>query len=622
MAALLTAVPSVAAQDVPDSLFVPALGARSLGMGAAVALSGEVSCGAHNPALLAFTTPWRTTVDYRHLSSRVQALSLYTVNDYSRRGLTYGVGVDFVRANRRVWPRTPSVVRNWRVQATLGLAHQLSNGVALGGALKPARWKLYREDDSSIEMDLGVAYPTRWRDIDFVVGAVARDILGAEVSRRGGDTALDVSVLLGVTGHYFSGDSLWEATLAADLEAVEQDYVGSPQGRFRVGGELAYLQSDDLRLSGRVGHDGEHVTLGLGVDYRFISIDWAKTAWAKWGHGQALSVSINPLEFWDWFGTTTGTAGPAVQWRDSLPVYRQEEYSDYDQAAGRQLDRQQFDSALVLYHKAHIFADSPEEQARAEGGIARAQDGLDRQRAAAVSARLDSVMTQAQGAVADSIYGQMLAEADSCLEQRDYACALDRLNTIPPDHPAGEQADELRARVLRARDRDIAIDLVEGDSLERENRLREALDKYNGILRLQPNNEGAAKGKERVQNRDDARLLVARALDLYEKNARVAAQGAIDSALKLDPSFQNVRDFLVTTFPNFANTISLEEIQRDSTVYDYYIQGLRFRSNHEYQQAVDAFSMVLKSYPNCPEVREVYKEALSMYNLSRRDSTP
>ncbi|MCK4462239.1 MAG: hypothetical protein KAW46_10570, partial [candidate division Zixibacteria bacterium] len=374
------------AQEAGDSLNLPALGARALGMGGtSVASTGNLSTAASNPALLTYMTPRHLALDYRYLSARVQGLSIYAVNEYARRALMYGIGLEGIRADRRSWPGSQSTSRNRTFQPTLGVARLMSERVAVGASLKPSWWRLYREDDFTVEMDLGVAYPTRWRDIDIVVGAVARDILGAEVSRLGSDTALDISVLLGVAGRYYTTDSLWEATLAAELEAVERDYIDDPQGRFRLGGELANYKYDNIRLAGRLGYDGEHVTIGLGFGWRFVTLDWAKTAWKKWGCGQAVSLSINPQEFWSWFEGKLGAQTPTMNWRDSLPIYRGEEYDHFDRSARDQFDAGQYDTAYVLFHDARVFADSSQQVARADSGIVRSRLALDRLRAKADS---------------------------------------------------------------------------------------------------------------------------------------------------------------------------------------------------------------------------------------------
>lgn len=616
---------SATAQDVADSLYLPAMGARALGMGgASVASSSDLSCAAGNPALLAFMIPWGVAVDYRHLSARVQGLSIYAVNDLARPKLTYGLGIDAVRADRRVWPRTPSVMRNWTAQVTLGVAHLVSDRVAVGAALKPARWQLYGENDNTIEMDMGVAYPTHWRDIEIVAGAVARDFLGSEVTRRGSDTALDVSVLLGLTGRYFFGDSLWEATLAADLEAVERDYINDPQDRFRFGGELTCYKWDDIRPAVRLGHDGERVSFGLGIDYRFVSIDWAKTVWTKWGHGQAVSVSIDPRGFWDWFEETIGAFNPLVSWRDSLPIYRSEQYHRYERAAREQLEAQRYDSAAVLYQSARVFADSSQQLASADSALAVLRAALDRlstEAEAMMLAALQDSLLQREREFTDTKHRQLLVQADSCLMRRDYESSLDLLVLVLAEDTANAEALDLKSKVERARELEVVFSLVLADGAEKDEQLGKALEAYSRILELDSTHAEGDRGRRRIESKLDARRLVGRALRRYEQSDLAGAMVAIDSAVGRDPSLQRVRDFLEITYHTQSDTISLDEIAQDTTIYVYYIQGLQHRSNHAYQQAMEAFSKVLRVYPNCAEVKKVYDEARELYNKLVQDST-
>lgn len=613
------------AQEAEDSLYLPALGARALGMGGtSVTSTHNLSTAASNPALLTYLTPRHSILDYRHLSTRVQGLSIYAVNEYAERELMYGVGLDWIRANRRSWPRSQSTSRNWTFQPILGVARLVSERVAVGASLKPSWWKLYREDDFTVEMDLGVAYPTRWRDVDIVVGAVARDILGAEVSRLGSDTALDISALLGITGRYYTTDSLWEATLAAELEAVERDYIDDPQGRFRIGGELACYEYYDIRLAGRVGYDGEHVTVGLGFGWRFVTFDWAKTAWRKCGHGQAVSLSINPPEFWSWFEGKFGAHTPTVNWRDSLPIYRGEEFDHYGSLARDQFDAGQYDTAYVLFHDARVFADSSDHVARADSGIVRSRLALDRLRAEADSVLrvtlLDSLLHK-EREFTDSMYLLLLSQADTCFRRRDYQCALDLLDMILSENPANTEALNLKGDVQKGRDLEIVFSLVLADSAEREKLLGKALEAYLRILQLDSTHTDGATGKERIEDKLEAQRYARRALQLYEQGYPAAAQTAFDSAVVKDASLQSARNFMVGTFSIQADTTSLDDIEKDSTVYPYYLSGMDFNRKKEYQQAIDAFNEVLKYYPNSPAVLKEINEARQMLLRSRQDST-
>ncbi len=622
--AILLGSSHLRAQDAEDSLYLPALGARALGMGGtSVASTHDLSTAASNPALLIYMTPWHSALDYRHLSARVQGLSIYAVNEYARRELMYGIGLEGICADRRNWPGSQSTSRNWTVQPTLGVARLVSERVAVGASLKPSWWKLYREDDFTVEMDLGVAYPTRWRDVDIVVGAVARDILGAEVSRLESDTALDISVLLGVTGRYYTTDSLWEATLAAELEAVERDYIHDPQGRFRIGGELACYKYNDIRLAGRLGYDGEHVTFGLGLGWRFVTLDWAKTAWKKWGHGQAVSLSINPPEFWSWLEGKFGAHTPTVNWRDSLPLYRGEEFDHYGRSARDQFDAGQYDTAYVLFHNARVFADSSHHVALADGGIARSRLALNRLRAEADSVLrvtlLDSLLHK-EREFTDSMYLVLLSQADTCFRRRDYQCALDLMDMILSENPTNAEALNLKGDVQKGRDLEIVFSLVLADSAEREKLLGKALEAYLRILQLDSTHTDGATGKGRIEDKLEAQRYARRALQLYEQGYPTAAQTAFDSAVVKDASLQSVRNFLVGTYSVEADTTSLDEIEKDSTVYPYYLSGMDFNRKKEYQRAIDAFNEVLKYYPNSPAVLKEINEARQMLIRSRQDS--
>ncbi|MDH3891973.1 MAG: hypothetical protein OEV49_12905 [candidate division Zixibacteria bacterium] len=610
---------SVSAND--DSLFVPSLGARSQGMGGTgVASTYDLSPAFGNPALLALGSPWNTALSFRHPSRRVQDFSLYANGQCPRKEYTWGVGLDAVKASRRMWPGRTSAVRNWRIQGTMAVARRVYDELVAGIALKPARWRLYGEKSTSLEADLGLAYPTRWRDVDFVVGAVVRDLLGSEVTRRDHDTALDVSALLGVAGRYFADDSLWEFSAAVNLEAVERDFVADPQGRFRIGGEAATHRWEGYRLAGRLGHDGEHFTFGLGFGWRFLKVDWAKTAWTKWEHGQNLTVSIDPLGAREYLYELFGEKAPLVNWRDSIGVYRLEQFTHYDSSAkassdAAYYDTTQYDETRILYHNARVFADDDDQIARADRGIANSEEALDRWKFVADSlireTHLDSLL-KAERNLTDSQHRELLSRADTCFRHRDYICALELIDMVLAKDSANPEALSLRSDVEQGRELEIVFSLVLADTAERENLLGRALEAYVHILYLDSLHEDGQTGKERVEERLAIRRFVDRAVRAYQAGQMAKASMAFDSAAALDPNLKGLQNILSGFNTNAADTTSLDVIRADTSAYRLYEQGLEFNRNQEYEKAIEVFNKVLKKYPNSPAVTKERDQALLM----------
>ena len=618
---LLLGFPIVSVSANDDSLFVPAVGARSQGMGGTgVASTYDLSPAFSNPALLAFSSPWNTAFSLRHPSSRVQGISLYANGECPRKDYTWGLGLDAIRAEHRIWPDRMSAVRNWRVQGTMAVARRVYDELAVGIALRPARWRLYGEKSTSIEADLGLAYPTRWRDIDIVVGAVARDLLGAEVTRLDHDTALDVSALLGVAGHYFTRDSLWELSLGVDLEAIERDFVADPQGRFRIGGEAAWHYFDEYRLAGRLGHDGEHLTFGLGFDWRFLSVDWAKTAWTKWEQGQNLTVSINPLGVREFLDEIFGQTTPTVYWRDSIGVYRLEQFTHYDSNANvtfdaAHYDTTKFDDARILYHNARVFADDSSQMFHSDSGIARSQAALDRWKFVADSLVRETHLgglLQAERNLTDSKYRQLLSQADTCFRHRDYVCALALIDLVLTEDSTHAEALSLKSDVEQGRNLEIVFSLVLADTAERENLLGRALEAYLHILEMDSLYADGVAGKRRVDNRLATQRYVDRAMRAYKGGQIAKASAAFDSAAVLDPNLIGLQNLLSGFNTNTADSTSLDEIKSDTAAYLLYEQGLEFNRSQDYEKAIEAFNKVLQKYPNSPAVIKERDQALLM----------
>ena len=618
---LILGVPFMSASATDDSLFVPAIGARSQGMGGTgVASTYDLSPAFGNPALFAFNSPWNTAFTYSSPSSRVQGISLYTNGEYKRRDVSWGVGVDAIEAKSRRWPNRLSVFSNQRVQLTVAAARRVYDELAVGVSLKPARWRLYSENTTSLEADLGLAYPTRWRDIDIVAGAVVHDLLGAEVTRLDQDTALDVSALLGVAGHYFTKDSLWELSAGIDFEAIERDFIADPQGRFRIGGEAAWHHFEKYRIAGRLGHDGEHVTFGLGVDWRFLRVDWAKTAWTKWSHGQNLTVSIDPLGAREFLREFFGQATSIANWRDSIGVYRLEQFTQYDNIANATFDAAQYDStryddARISYHNARVFADSTAQIARADSGIVRSEKILARWEFVSdsiVRATHLGGLLDAERHFTDIKYRELLSRADTCFRHRDYVCALELIDMVLVENPDHAEALSLKNDVEQGRNLEIVFSLVLADTAERENLLGRALEAYLHILDLDSTNSDGVTGKKRVDSRLNTQRYVDKAMRNYKAGKISSASAAFDSAAALDPNLKGLQNLLSGFNTNTADSTSIDEIKADTAAYQLYEQGLEFNRNKEYEKAIEAFNNVLQKYPNSPAVIKERDQALLM----------
>lgn len=618
---LLLIVSTTSASANDDSLFVPALGARSHGMGGTgVASTYDLSPAFNNPALLAFSSPWNTAFSYSHPSRRVQGISLYTNGECSSKNYSWGLGVDAISASRRTWPGRASAERNWRVQGTMAVARRVYDELAVGIALKPARWRLYREKSSSIEADFGLAYPTRWHEIDIVAGAVLRDLLGADVTRRDHDTALDVSALLGVAGHYFTKDSLWELTVGVDLEAIERDFVADPQGRLRIGGEAAWHRFAGYRIAGRMGHDGEHFTFGLGLNWRFLRVDWAKTAWTKWEHGQNLTVSFDPLGAREFLQGIFGEGAPTVNWRDSILVYRHEQFVHFDSSAETMAETARFDTsrfaeARILYHNARVFADDDSQVSRSDSGIARSQAALDRRKFVADSLDRETHLgglLEGERNRTDSKFRQLLSRAVAYLRDLDLAEAQTLIDVVLAEDSGNVEALQLKSDVDRQRAVEIVNSLANAEKAEFENYLGRALEAYLYIIEMDSLHSDGVAGKRRVENRLATQRHVNRAMRAYKAGRIAAASLAFDSAAALDPTLIGLQNLLSGFITSPADSTSLDDIRSDTAAYRLYEQGLEFNRNQEYEKAVAAFNKVLEKYPNSPAIIKEREQALLM----------
>ncbi len=315
--------------------------------------------------------------------------------------------------------------------------------------------------------------------------------------------------------------------MGIDLEAIKRDFVDDPQGRFRIGGEAIWHRFAAYRLAGRMGYDGEHFTFGLGFDWRFLSVDWAKTAWTTWGHGQNLTVSIDPLGAREFLYDVFGESGPDVNWRDSLRVYRLEQFTHFDSSANATFDAAQdnttrVDEARILYHNARIFADDDDQIARSDSGIARSEEVLEGWESAAdsiVRANRLGGLLEAERRLTDSYHRELLIRADTCFRHREYVCALELIDMVLGEDPTNDRALRLKSDVEQERKTEIvsrrapadstSLDDIKGDSaiyalyeeglaFNSSKQYQKAIEAFNKVLQKYPNSPAVIKERDQA----------------------------------------------------------------------------------------------------------------------------
>ena len=626
-AILLLGLGSAAAQEMDDSLYLPALGARALGMGGTgVASTSTLSATLLNPASLAYFSFWETSIDYRRLSRLVRGGSLQGVIPCKPYSTIIGFSVDGIQANRRQRPGTLTVERNWLVQYSAIGARMIKPGLSVGATIKYYRSQLFGSKDGAFNSDVGMVYqlPSQVFRFESKIGVVLRDWIPTSVERRGHDTTFDFSALAGISGRRFFRDSSLQLGVALDIEAPKREFVDNSFGVVRMGVEIIRLLSSDIQVAARSGTDFHQWTLGAGIRWRYVQLDWAKVLpfdGSDFSNAHTFSLMANCRQVYE---AIFEGRGALMNWRDSLPIYRGEEFDHYGSVAKDQFDAGQNDTAYVLFHNARVFADSSQQVARADSGIVRSRLALDRLRAKADSVLrvtlLDSLLHKDRE-FTDSMYLLLLSQADTCFRRRDYQCALDFLDMILSENPANTDALNLKGDVQKGRDGEIISSLGAADSAEREKLLGKALEAYLRILQLDSTHTDGDVGKGRIDNKLEAQRYAGRALQLYDQGYPAAARTAFDSAVGKDASLQSVRNYLVAAHSVRADTTSLDDIEKDSTVYPYYLSGMEFNREREYQRAIDAFNEVLKYYPNSPAVLKEINEARQMLIRSRQDST-
>jgi len=181
--------------------------------------------------------------------------------------------------------------------------------------------------------------------------------------------------------------------------------------------------------------------------------------------------------------------------------------------------------------------------------------------------RLDSALTY---------YQRALDQAELFYAKAYYPAALDMLQLVFEIDPNHFAARRLKDDIDDAMQESVAASLKVGSEAVMQGDQVRAIEAYQHVLYLDPDNAEAIKGKQDVAiNLDIARHLNV-GIDLFKAGRYAEAR----------KQFQLV-----------LSAKTLEKIQRDSDIWQLYLDGLRHMRNQDYQKAIDVWEQVLDAYP-------------------------
>lgn len=589
-AVLLLVGASVLAGDAGrESPFSIGAGARSLGMGAGfTGLANDASAIYYNPAGL-------PGLDYQEVSFMHASLVEGTIYDvaswvYPLAGHT-GLGVGFMRLGTRDIIRRVNFVEQgtfdyatW--QFMLGYGRSLLPHVSVGATFKIASQTVGGTSDFGIGGDLGLKAKI-YRNLS--VGVMLRDLIPPRFKLDSANEAMPRSVQAGISlDELRLGKSLGLST-TFDLETF--DHRDS-----RVHAGLELVAYDHYAV--RTGYDGDNLSFGAGARVGHFQFDYAYKVieFLEDSHRFSLSVllgqSISEQQ-------QRSAIEEQKRSKELLADERNRQLVFYKQRADEFYRQLRLDSALSYYQRALAFDENNKEiigTIAAIENVRRIQEQEQR--------KIEQAQADLQRSVA-AYYDQ----ASTFYEKKYYSAAKDLLNLIFDIDPDNAQARSLLKRIDDDVTQEISTSLQTARQAESAGRMLEAVEAYNRILELDPNNLAIKQARAAAVASLDIGKQLNLGIDLYKKGRMDEAKIEFEAVLQINPNEPVALEYMKKLETKQTTAPTLEDLQKDKDMWPLYLEGLRHMRNKEYQKAIDAWQKVLQAYPNNENTIENIKQA-------------
>lgn len=560
-----------AGRETPFSL---GAGARPLGMGGGfTSLSDDAVSLYYNPAGLS-ALEWQEFAAMHTVlfeGSLYDAVSwVYPISDH------HGLGVGFMRLGTEDIVRRVNYVDQGTfdyayTQAMLSYGRSIGEQFSLGTSLKILRQSLSGHSDFGIGLDLGLTAKL-YRNLS--LGIMARDILAPELQLESTAERSPVSVAGGLSLSGLAVSEYVQLTAAFDLEKTEDRNL-----KIRTGAEVRFHDAFALRL----GYDRDNVSFGTGLKYRRLNIDYAYKLvdYVRDVHHFSLSFLIGK-------SVTEQIRLRELAALPPEPTEEEKQFAALMAQGNLYLHRFHLDSAAYFFREALEY--EPDNQ-EIIGSIAAIEEARRKQR------EQETLLYEAQAELNQTL-GGFLTQADLLYTQKHYRAALDLLELIFDIDPDNLRAQQLQRQIRESMSDEVAANFETARQAWEAGHLVEAIEAYNRILEIDPDNTGASQSKQQVLAAMGLPEKIRLGIEMFEKGRYDEAKAQFRAILDVNPNETTALDYLNRIQEAQTRTATLEDLQKDSEVWSLYLDGLRYMRNKEYQQAIDAWQKVLEKYPN------------------------
>jgi tetratricopeptide (TPR) repeat protein len=536
-----------------QSIFSMGASARAMGMGNGfTGLADDASAVYYNPAGIAFIPSQQISLLHASLFMGTNYEFASYVYPYDR-WLNFGAAV--------IWIGTGDIGRRDKdyndlgtfdanqMQFLLSYAVGVADSITAGVSLKLAYQSIDTWSDYGYGLDIGGRMNISDR---LHAGVMIQDLIGPRIKLLSASERTPFTLKAGASYLLLTRDR-WpvDLLLSADLSKPERRSV-----KFNGGAEVTYRE----KLIGRLGMDQDRPTIGVGVKTQIGTFDAAYNFTdGDLNSDRLLGSATDRLRIsWTFaFGTTKQQRIDRADslMRDSLRLF-EERLRQSLKPDSVLITVDVSDDSLVSYFL------SLSDSLRGQGDLMKARD-------AAAYAK-----TKADRWAASATDEQRAEAISKAAISQNRLAELDRLITETAD--ASLQA---------------AVDA------ESQNDLVTAYERYKETLTYGRHFEQAQKGMEQAERRLTTAQRIRIGVDYFNNRKLNEAKPWFTKALP-DSTAQWYLDQIKDLERRRDEVTTLEQLQRDSTAWRNYVDGLEAFRQGNYKEAIDFWKKVRDVYPN------------------------